>query len=186
MKCSDCNTINEDNARFCRNCGQTLSIYNTVMDKYPEYKFKPTSVYKLKRRPGWMILSIFLSLIWLLVLINGFTCIVLYLKGDDFVGVVVGTILLIVCGLLIFVVRKCFDLGKNDISSIADYVSTERAGEYLIIVKDGKFGLLSNRTRKVQIPCIYNYLKWDIPDKILIARKASSKIKIDIYNNTLS
>lgn len=45
MKCSNCETVNIEGAKFCRCCGLEL-VKNTVnvMDKYPKYNFVPTSL----------------------------------------------------------------------------------------------------------------------------------------------
>ena len=82
MKCSNCETVNIEGAKFCRRCGLEL-VKNTVnvMDKYPKYNFVPTSLMKWKRPVTARIGSacfFFVFFILLISFILGIYCLFYY------------------------------------------------------------------------------------------------------------
>ena len=47
MKCQHCNTVNPDDAKYCRVCGNVLTA-GTVLDRFPNLGLIPISLLKLR------------------------------------------------------------------------------------------------------------------------------------------
>lgn len=181
MTCNNCKTENETGMKFCHCCGKPLEL--STIDRYPQLKLKPTSSYRLKKRP----LSIFLMIIYTLVTtvmsaIGVVFCIKSLMgESDTFNDIlpffIIPAILLIILG------RRWFR--SHNLNKIADYFQTTNK-KYVFIIKNGKFGVYNRNKHKIQIPCEYTYLQWKPNVEILIATTPNGEtFYIDIYNNKL-
>jgi len=85
--------------------------------------------------------------------------------------------------LSIYLGRKIW---HTNIQNFADYIETvPQVRNMYIIVKDDKFGVWNNSTKKLQIPCSYDYLEWKHPKVVLTAKYGNDIFDIDINNNRL-
>ena len=68
--CPTCHTSNPESAQFCAACGSALQTHtaSNMMQKYPQYKLQPTSIYKWKYDTGYKILLIFIIPVVLFIL----------------------------------------------------------------------------------------------------------------------
>ena len=179
MLCNNCKTENTSGVKFCHSCGKPLEC--SMIDRYPELKLKPTSVYKLPHRP----LTVTTIILYILVCGVGFLGLITVweLIGHNRVTLVFGLFCSLVMALLPVV---GFDIFKRqNLKAVADYFETTN-NKYVFIIKDGKFGLYNRNKRKVQIPCAYTCLQWKPNLKILVATTPEGEtFDIDIYNNKL-
>ena len=194
MKCPNCNTENRDGAKFCRNCGKEL-VRNelSIREKYPEYSFEPTSITKVKGSPFWWILIVVLFFFLLIGIYVSFNALILdglfhvwmEPESDEILAGIFATVL---SAIDFYILKNVFKKIKgDDISSQYDYIecSNDASHHYRFVIKDSKFGLLNVKTKKEQIPCDFDYLKWKIKDKILMATMNGSQYEIDINGNKL-
>lgn len=190
MKCNKCGAANDNNAKYCRECGATLQ-HRSVMEVYPDLHLQPTSMFRLSGNRKMWLAIIPLSMLFLLGLYSACVLIfyVVFVHEDlFFAGVVVGG-----CGIIASVVS--FILIKNaikktksvDISKSAEYIeSTPKNSRYSFIVKNGCFGLYDTKSYKVQIDCKYKYLVWTADTSVLRAIDKNGEKLIDIYDNILN
>lgn len=204
MKCKECNTENEIGAKYCRKCGAELETTKpSPIERFPEYKFKPTSVYKLK---GKLQNRIFVNLIVGIILL-GCTIGLIYCMVEghlDFISLyndypqesykwyeeeIKGARVLtpIIILLTIILIINYIKYGRaRDLSSVADYFqSSATTKRYLFVVKAGKIGVYDRNSNKVVVPCEYDSLQWMYYSKVLTAVKGSRQFNIDINGNPL-
>ena len=131
MKCPkpDCGVENRDGARFCRACGSELIKSEiSVMEKFPEYSFAPTSITKIEGSSGIPEL--------ILMIITGS---ILAATLEQFeLGLVGGLCILIPFSVIMFIVyfKRVSDI---DLSSKFDYVETTNNKTYKFVIKNSKF-----------------------------------------------
>ena len=180
MKCRRCNTENLDNNRFCRNCGSPLSENLTIPELFPEFNFRPTTVFKIPGESKWMFAIVFLTLIELVVIIIE----ILAIFVDFHLLIALGAIIVSV-PLIKMLIYCCRRYGKRNIQKIADYVQTtpEQAG-YYIVVKDSKFGLYDYKKMQLAIPCEHTYLS-SKGDGLYLVEKDGSSFIVDKFNNRM-
>lgn len=194
MICNICGSDNLSNSKYCRKCGEELGIYEkNIIEMYPHHEFKPASLESLKGKSYMWFIIIPLIILSIYCFALTFLCIAWSISDFNreselwvvdllgFIGALCGVV---IC---VWLIRLFYKKSKQiKMSKFADYVSAASPfSKYVIIVKDGRFGLYSKESRKIQIPCEYEYLEWDKRDTILKAKKSSSLIKIDIHNNEL-
>lgn len=188
MKCPKCNIVNDEGAKFCRNCGGEL-VYKeqSIREKYPEYSFEPTSVTKIKGNSSWKILVVLFSTL----IVASIVCMINAFAQDLEVfstGIKIGWLFLISALVFFFLLKKSHNsVKKVDISSQYDFIECRNsASQYRFVVKNSKFGLLNVKTKKAQVQCDYDYLKWTLQDKILTATLNGSQFEIDINGKKLN
>lgn len=188
MKCPNCNTENRDGAKFCRNCGKELvSNEQSIREKYPEYSFELTTVTKMKTNSSWTVLVVIIFILFafsIILTVNAFAQDLVVFATDIKVAWLFLTLAMVFLILLIKVYGK---VKKIDLSSQFDYFENGKqcSSTYKFVIKDSKFGLFCVRTRSLQIPCDYDYLKWKVKDKILMATMNGNHFEIDINGNKL-
>lgn len=187
MKCRRCNTENLDNNRFCRNCGSPLSENLTIPELFPEFNFRPTTVFKIPGESKWRFAIVFLILIELFVIslgIAGFCTAVCCNHEDSFFLLTLGAIIVSV-PLIKMLIYCCRRYGKRNIQKIADYVQTTpgQVG-YYIVVKDSKFGLYDYKKMQLSIPCEHTYLS-SKGDGLYLVEKNGSSFIVDKFNNRM-
>lgn len=194
MKCRRCNTENLDNNRFCRNCGSPLSENLTIPELFPEFNFRPTTVFKIPGESKWMFAIVLVSLIIAFVCYSIIAIIMLFFKIKILFDVsldysekvfAISSVPLLLFPLYIIMRYCCRRFGKRNIQKIADYVQTtpEQAG-YYIVVKDSKFGLYDYKKMQLSIPCEYTYLS-SKGDGLYLVEKDGSSFIVDKFNNRM-
>lgn len=155
----------------------------SVMEKYPEYGFIPTSLND-KRGTLQKIILFFATLVFAYFGL-GFTIggIIESCEGDPALGFV-----MIIGGVSILTIYYLLIISKWYIntfpkSHIADYIQSTKGKT--ICVKDGRFGVLNNFNNHLIIPTIYDKLSWTQKDKLLRAELKGEVFLIDIHNNRL-
>lgn len=182
MKCKNCNTDNNENVRYCRNCGTFLYDEQSIIDKYPEFNFAPTSVFKPKGNPLWLP-SILLCL-------SAICCGIYLITTRRFTfnpsrGEFYTFLAIFILPLAAIFLNKW--VNQFNATKFADYIETQpKTKKYSIIVKNKKFGLLNTYEKRIQIPCQYDFLSWSTPGMVLNAVKNESHLKCDIYGNKLA
>ena len=157
IKCPKCQLDNMTNTKFCHHCGCDFSKLS-IMDRFPEYNFRPTTLQKLP------------SKIWRLII-----AILMIFPAYPFSPI---GIWVLVCFFKYRKVRKNF---HNN----ADYIAPNSLyGRYYIVVKDSKFGLWDNKKLKMTIPCQYSYLALD-RDHVYKVEKDGEYFKVDKFNNRM-
>lgn len=173
MKCEHCNTENREGAKFCRNCGEELVPNEiSIREKYPEYSFEPTTVYKIKRSSD--------RVFFFFVVLLGMTIMSIIDNNDLGFGFTI--LLAIPTAFLFYLIITSLDI---NLSSRFDYVEASDNKMYRFVIKDSKFGVFNIKSGKLQIPCDYDYLKWKVKDKILMATMNGNHFEIDINGNKL-
>lgn len=181
MRCNHCKTENVPGMKFCHSCGKPLEC-NTI-DRYPELKLKPASSYRLKKRPLTIVLLVIYVLVTTAMSAIGVVFCIKSLMGEGNTFNIILPLLILPAILLIIFGRRWF-LSHN-LHKIADYFQTTNK-KYVIIIKNGKFGVYNRNKRKVQIPCDYAYLKWKSDIGILSATTVDGETyDIDINNRRL-
>lgn len=186
MKCKRCNTENESNNRFCRNCGSPLVDNLSIPELFPEYNFMPTSVYKLPGERIWLLPCVLLSLSECFICMMGISCFIIrtFEENDLFWGI---TGLIIAIILSVFVIRMLkYSLRrfrKRNLHDIVDYVGRNPtfSGNY-IVVKDSKFGLYNSKMMRLTIPCEYSYLS-SKGNAVYMVEKEGTRYYVDMYDN---
>ena len=177
MICNNCKAENSEDTKFCRNCGKPLEL--STIDRYPQLKLKPTSVYKLEPFPAMHYGVLFMSLLLFLMSLVAYV--------DDKAGDApweLPTISFIIFIIYFLIFRK--QILPQKIHDVADYFQSTQ-NKYVFIIKDGKFGVYNRLKHIVQIPCQYTFLQWKINFKVLTATTPDGKtFDIDIKNNKLS
>lgn len=157
IKCPKCQLDNMPNTKFCHHCGYDFSKLS-IMDRFPEYNFRPTTVKKLPMK------------IWLPIL------------G---VLMIFPTVYLSPLGIWALVYYFRYAKARNNFHHIADYlISDPICKRYYIVVKDSMFGLWDNKKVKMTIPCEYSYLSLEGND-IYLAEKDGEYFKVDKFNNRM-
>lgn len=189
MKCKRCNTDNDKNNRFCRNCGSPLWENLSIPELFPEHNFKPTTVYKLPGEKKWLLPFIILLLLEGFICVMGIACFIIrtFEENDPFWGIS-GIIIAVILFLVILKMLKYSShrYRKRNLQSVADYVETSPAipGNY-IVVKNSKFGLYNITKMQITIPCEHTYLSF-LNDATYMAEKDDIRYRLDMYNNQLN
>lgn len=187
MRCTnpDCKSENPAGAQFCHRCGRPLEVI--TIDRWPEYNLKPTSICRLKGKTKYKRLIIF-YLFAIAILSTFIIAIYITCDGELFYGKEDGLNAFILFLEVFFIIMSIFHgcKAKNqDLKHVADYFQ-QTDNKYVIIIKDGKFGVYNRKKRKVQIPCEYSYLSWKSEIGILSATATNGETyNIDINNNRL-
>ena len=185
MKCQKCGTINEELAKFCRECGAELVGMN-VMDEYPALKLMPTSLAKPKPLRRYTFWGYLFTLIWLC------TCVCVigqcveeiwrYNGGKEVF--LITALSFVISGILaaIFRAKRNVKLPKE-----IEYVSLNpKMRSFPFIVANNKIGVFDMKRKSITIPCDYESLEWIIPGKVLKAvHPEKGVVRIDIHNNEL-
>lgn len=164
----------------------------SILEKYPEYGFKPTSLHN-KRASGrkWLLaLYIFLGIIGGVYLISGvvalFVYIIIGLEEDqaDSIGGITSLVLFIAVYMPLFLAKIILWYRKGILSSLfADYIQTK--GKMRFFVKDGKFGLVKVSNYKILVPANYDKLTWNQRYETIMATLNGTSFLIDVHNNRL-
>lgn len=149
----------------------------SIMEEFPEYKFKPVSLIKgskINNKKGlfWIFGGYFVFNIIMFAV---------YFFGDqdeDVLPFLMFHLTLSIIGL--FVAKRSPNYSLSD---IADY--TQKRLYPCFFVKNGKFGVLGFNL-KILIPAKYDKLTWKTKNKILIAEKNGESFLIDIKGNRLN
>lgn len=172
----------------------SASRYNTstIMEKFPEYGFKPTSLYN-KRVSGrkWLFaLYVFGGTIGGVYLVSGVVALFVYIilgwdeDKADRIGGITTLVLFIVVYMPLFLTKIILWYRKGILSSaFADYIQTK--GKMRFFVKDGKFGLVKGSNNKILVPANYDKLTWNQRYETIMATLNGTSFLIDIYNNRL-
>lgn len=107
MICNNCKAENSADTKFCRNCGKPLEL--STIDRYPQLKLKPTSVYKLKPKKLLIIIHLF-------VLFFLFSIAWIYF-GADYIG---GFLTFLSLSIIYFLIFRKQIISKK-INDVADY-----------------------------------------------------------------
>ena len=162
----------------------------SILEKYPEYGFKSTSVYnKCSLGRKWlMALYTFLLVFGGFLACSGIGSLIFYVilnvKHPDQPAGITSLILFGVFMLLAIpsLVIGWYNKGTRT-SSFADYIQSK--GRMRFFVKDGKFGLVNGFDFKILIPALYDKLSWNQKNEILRASLNGQSFLIDINNNRL-
>lgn len=190
MKCKNCGAENTGNVKYCYACGEQLATGGTVMERFPQYHFMPTSLVDFKGQRInylWIFLSI-LVILTLLILV------IVYFVNDDWREE--NTIFLfiaywVVLGLLFrpkyfrFLSRRA---KKHPLpTEFCDYVqNADKKVRYVFVVKNDKWGVYDKKRRSLQIPMEYDKLEWTSTVGVLLATKNDDKYRITINDEKLA
>lgn len=162
------------------------SCTKSIMEVYPEYGFRPTSlILGSTKKPSFI--HKLLGVIYIAIGMTAF--VVSFLLDDDFAIVPMCFFTgIIICILgLVFIITAIINENKcNVLTDVADYISTKHSGKFYFFVKNHKFGVLKNNYNIIQIPAVYDKLSWKEKGQILVAEKNGETFLIDIYGNRLS
>ncbi len=209
--CPTCQTSNPGSAQFCAACGTSLqtTTASSMMQKYPELKLEPTSIYSWKSNYksifGSLLIFSFFILFYLVGSIIGIIVSITLFGINDFFHHTDGGISLMIFGISLpiaiifyFIVKrsksKLDNFNKNikpTLQTIADYIQAYKYGgtkkhpKYVFFVKDSKFGVMNVTEFKVAIPAQYDEIAWREPNRILTVTKGSETYDIDIFGNQL-
>lgn len=154
MKCCNCGTTNDSSATFCRSCGKLL-IGESVINKYPEFHFQPTTVYTLTGKKSWWWAIIPLSILFLFGVY--FACGSIFYEGlvhyDVAFAILGGSAGIFVAVLAFVLIKKCYRKTKPiNIKQVADYIGCPHYdNKYSVIVKDGFWGLYDTENKKLLV-----------------------------------
>ena len=189
MKCPNCNTENRDGAKFCRNCGkQLVSNEQSIREKYPEYSFEPVSIMTNNGSKRHWICFLFFCVFSIVSMIGLIWIILKSVFDACYIGEVIGMSILVVLTVISILYSRIFYHKARNIELLEkyDYIeNNETSSPYKFVVNNSKLGLVNLRTKKSQIPCEYDYLKWKSQDKILTATIGRDVFDIDIHGNRL-
>ena len=169
MKCQHCNTVNPDDAKYCRVCGNVLTA-GTVLDRFPNLGLIPISLLKLRSSfwAGLVLCVLILPLAY---------------------GCFLGCFLLYVLAYKSRILWKAFPnyYVKKKLLREAEYIQQNLSvnNGYVFIIKNYKFGIYNTKKNKVQIPAEYDLLSWVTEGKILNVQHNGRQYIMDIYGNEL-
>lgn len=157
---------------------------SSIMEKFPEYQFRPTTLTQPKFRLKLFVLFSILECIAMFFLASliFFICVEILRVEPEYVIVVPWIIWLVGSFIAIRNTRKKW-YKKVDIIKVADYCQTK--GRKLFFVKEGRMGLLDAVSYDILINAIYEKLSWVENGKILRAELNGQSFLIDIHNNRL-
>ena len=162
--------------------GSVSKLGNTsVLEIYPEYNFKPTTINDKRGVSQKLILSFACPLLILGWIGCGVGFAGVFLE-DQPMGYLLCIIPCIVIPILLVLLIKWY-LNSPTKSKVSDYIQTAKGKA--ICVKDGKFGVLNNFNNKLIIPTMYDKLTWTQKDQLLRAELKGESFLIDIHNNRL-
>lgn len=211
MKCKNCGTENNEDAKFCRGCGQDLSIKENPMDKWPNLDFRPVSIVSLKQyksgRISFFKLFRFISwgagLLALYLVANAFgffvqytdygmrdTIFEIHVFGNDYEVFLTWTIITFIISFLITIslYKRCpKKRQEEELRKIVDYIQglSFASKTYLFYIKDNHWGCYNMRNFSIQIPATYDFLEWREYGRLLNGRKDNKSIIIDINGQPL-
>jgi hypothetical protein len=164
----------------------SVSKYNTssVMERFPEYQFRPTTLAQPKFRLKLFVLFSILECIamFLLASLVFFLCVEIFRIEPEYVIVVPWIIWLGGSFIAIRNTRKKW-YKKVDLIKVADYCQTK--GRKLFFVREGRMGVLDAASYDILVNAIYDKLSWVENGQILRAELNGYSFLIDIHNNRL-
>ena len=187
MHCKYCNSDNSQGAKFCRSCGKELEpeAVNTL-DRYPEYNLAPSSVRKPQSYFAYRFYLWLASFFLIAGLYFGLGLTILGLSSSKKDPFLFGSLILFVSIFLAYIVVKMRKKAKrHDISKICDCFQQSATRRYIMILKDGKFGVYDKKNGAVTVPCSYQYLAWKSYPEYMAATQGVNTLYIDIHNNHL-
>lgn len=160
----------------------------SVMERFPEYSFMPTTL--CDKRSPWRLISLifFISMILTLSVLAHATLFYLYknLYGDvpdEELQVFSWPLIIgIIDVFILIVIINWYKKGPR-LSQVADYVQQREI--LTIVVKNDKMGVLTMNTYQIFVPIIYDKLSWEQKGKLLRAELNGESFLIDIHNNRL-
>lgn len=210
MKCKNCGIENTNDAKFCRGCGQELSIKENPMDKWPNLDFKPVSIVSLKQYKSGRIFffKLFRFISWgagllaLYLIANAFGFLVWYTDygmynvfdirvfGTDYeVFLTLTSITFIVSFITTLSTYKRCPKKRHEaiLKKDVDYIQgTSFASKtYLFFIKDNHWGCYNVKNFSIQIPAAYDFLEWREYGRLLNGKKNNIKLIIDINGQVL-
>jgi hypothetical protein len=194
MKCQHCNTVNPDDAKYCRVCGNVLTA-GTVLDRFPNLGLIPISLLKLRSSfwAGLVLCVLILPLAYGCFLGFG-GIIMLFVEGKIFNLFIsacgfLGCFLLYVLAYKSRILWKAFPnyYVKKKLLREAEYIQQNLSvnNGYVFIIKNYKFGIYNTKKNKVQIPAEYDLLSWVTEGEILNVQHNGRQYIMDIYGNEL-
>ncbi len=185
MTCQHCGAKNKLGSIFCHDCGEGLG--GTIMDMYPEYKFVPASLRKIKGRTKhwlWLLPPVLFGL-FILWGTSSFVFLPEFLGYNEIDSVIICSFISVI--LLFIILYMTYQILKSTPwASVADYVQDSECAQYVFFVKDKKFGVYDQKKRKIQIPAEYDFLCWKQENQVLKAMKDGEGLYLDINNNVLT
>lgn len=183
MKCKNCGAPNDSQTQFCYKCGSELKANMSLMDAFPEYNLRPTSVFKCSGRPKFQILNI----IAILFIIAGIICAICYYNnaGRAFRALILLFTPVALIGSIFLLITWKRSI-THSIKDKCDFLQTNNKGlRYIFIGKDKNLGIYDKNTHKITLPCEYQSLEWREYGKLLSAQKDGKSMTIDIYGNVI-
>ena len=181
--CENCNTVNPNDAKFCRSCGEGLL-------SVPPVEWRETSEIKLSRGKDiiWSILLLPLMFVLFVVVAGGLTGFG-YWDYPSWIHEGIFYVYLAVWIITFFIVfinvvtrgkRK-----KNQLCSIASAIeNSQRNDRYL--TKAGKYGLYDWKKRKVLLPVEYDALEsMDYGSYYILSKETGKGIYSRLLNRVI-
>lgn len=192
-----------DNINVGENRDETMKWpwSKSIMEMYPEYGFRPTSLVPSPRPVNIFLLigvaSLCVVFSHIIVLYGAGIINELSILDVITLDVIPSVILITISIVFIWKGNKEKQRRKNTptikLVEVADYIQCKGKCQirypYAFFVKDHKFGLIVLKIGgeiKVLIPAIYDKLSWKEKGKILIVERNNQTYMIDIYGNRLS
>lgn len=212
MKCSNCGLENPYDAKFCRGCGQDLSIKENPMDKWPNLDFRPVSIVSLKQYKSGRIFffKLFRFISWgvglfaLYLIANAFGFFVDYFNdgvmmspllddpvfGRDYNIFLTLTAITFIISFLITIsmYKRCPQKRQEKVfGKTVDYIQGPSfvSKTYLFFIKDHYWGCYNMKNFSIQIPATYEYLEWREYGRLLNGKKDDVSMIIDINGQPL-
>lgn len=200
--CPTCHTSNPGSAQFCAACGMPLLTKSSnPMQKYPQYKLQPTSLFHwdTQKLPYFSIIICFIALAFSLS-VAGWNLSAAFGANFDYssdkfylsIGILFSVLSIILCLHIYKLFTKHKELEpQTPLPKLADYIQEYKYGgtskhpKYVFFVKDNKFGVMNVTEFKVAISAQYDEIAWREPNRILTVTKGNETYDIDIFGNQL-
>lgn len=170
----------------------------TIIEKFPQYHFKPTNLMVWKKPRIMMILfvvNIIIMLLGIVMFIGLYTGMIdkgQHHTEENYIAPVV----FFLWGLIWSLITKRPWINKRTkpLNEIADYIQKyhylgiidrKSHPRYVFFIKDGKFGLMNVTTYSVAIPAEYDSLSWHKEKGYIKAIKDNNETIIDINGNKM-
>lgn len=211
MKCKNCGIENTDDAKFCRGCGQDLSIKENPMDKWPNLDFRPVSIVSLKQYKsgrifffkwfrfiswgaGLLALYFFANYCGYFILDTDYGVrnylFDVYIGSFDYWATLLTSSIVFTFAFIITISQFCKCPKKRHekmLKEKVDYIqgSSFSSRTYLFYIKDNHWGCYNMKKFSIQIPAAYDFLEWREYGRLLNGKIDNKSIIIDINGQPL-
>ena len=185
MKCPKCNQDNESNARFCRNCGSNLPF---LPEHHTSLALVPTSIKENLLSKSWWAVIMLCVLLCPIALFFAVRELLSASDSNYFIDHMLASAICLGIAIITLVLSMKFYRKTKIVTmfSAFDYVQKNTNKQYVVVVKDQKFGLYNTKRHSLCIKCLYDSIDWNKDGETLLVSVDGENYVIDIYGNKLS